>query len=158
MKIRLLVAAAAGLAVLAPVAASAATPAAQPQDFRAWLDQAIARNMTFPAALERSNVGGIAFVRFEVGADGRPADVTLLRSSGRAMIDRAALRAIATLDLPAGAPAGPHIAVLQYGSAADQAAVDAFSAELVTAQVDAVRALERERFVRSSSASLAARD
>ena len=155
---RLPLLAAASLALLSPVAAFAADGAAAPQDFQSWLDSAVARNMTFPAALERSNAGGIAFVRFEVGADGRPADVTLLRSSGRAMIDRAALRAIATLDLPAGAPAGPHIAVLQYGIAADQAAADALSAELVTAQVDAVRALERERFVRAGSAALAARD
>ena len=141
MRMMCFAAAAIGLAQAAPVPAFAATDAAAPQDFRAWLDQAVDRNMTFPAALERSNASGIAILRFSVAPDGRTADVEILRSSGDGTIDRAALRTIATLELPRNAPAGPHVAVLQYGTAANAAGVAEYSAQLQAARQEAQLAL-----------------
>ena len=145
-------AAAASLALASPALAHGAST----QDFRAWLDQAVERNMVFPAALERSNASGIATVRFSVGAGGRPADVGLVRSSGDSTIDRAALRTIATLDLPANAPAGPHLAVLQYGSAASAAQVEEYAARLRAATGEArlaLRALDGQRHARTGGAT-----
>ena len=155
MRLICFAAAAIGLALAAPVPAFAATDAAAPQDFRAWLDQAVDRNLTFPAALERSNASGIAMVRFSVAPDGRPADVEILRSSGDGTIDRAALRTIATLDLPQGAPAGPHVALLQYGTAANAADAAAYSAQLQAARQEAqlaLRASEGRRLARAGGA------
>ena len=128
----------------AVAAAALATPAfaadRAPQDFGAWLDEAVARNMAFPAALERSNASGIATLRFSVSG-GRAVGVGLIRSSGDSTIDRAAIRTIATLDLPADAPAGPHVAVLQYGSAAGGADFAEYAAELQAARREARLAL-----------------
>ena len=145
-------AAAAALALATP---AHARDGDSPRDFRAWLDQAVQSNMRFPAALERSNSSGIATVRFSAGPDGRPADVALVRSSGVSTIDRAALQTIATLDLPADAPAGPHLAVLQYGSAASGEQLEAYSAQLRAADRDArlaLRSLERQRHARAGGA------
>jgi TonB family protein len=120
------IAAAAGLALAAPAHAGNMGP----DEFAAWLDRAVERNMVFPAALERSNASGIATVGFRVAADGRPVDVEIVRSSGNSTIDRAATRTIARLDLPAGAPRGPHVAVLQYGTAVTAEDDEQYAAEL----------------------------
>ena len=143
--------AAASLALASPVLAHPAPP----RDFAAWLDQAIARNMVFPAALERSNANGIATVRFSVGSNGRATDIGIVRSSGDSTIDSAALATIARLDLPADAPAGPHYAVLQYGTAANAAQAEAFALQLRHARGQAqlaMRALERARLARRVAA------
>lgn len=145
-------AAAASLALATPALADDLSA----QDFRAWLNQAVARNMVFPAALERSNASGIATVRFSAGSGGRPVDVGLVRSSGDSTIDRAALRTIATLDLPANAPAGPHLAVLQYGSAASAAQVEEHAARLRAATGEArlaLRTLDRQRQARAGGST-----
>ena len=138
-------------AALAALLLGATPTAAAPRDFQAWLDEAVAENMVFPASLERSHQSGVATVRFSVGADGRPADVAIIEGSGNRTIDRAALRTIATLDLPAGAPAGPHVAVLQYGSEATLADASDQPALLDAAEGRARLALrdlaERERLV-----------
>ena len=155
MRMMCFAAAAIGLALAAPVPAFAAADAVAPQDFRARLALAVDRNMTFPAALERSNASGIAILRFSVAPDGRPADIEILRSSGDSTIDRAALRTIATLDLPQGAPAGPHVAVLQYGTAANAAAEAEYSARLQAARQEArlaLRAAEARRLARAGGA------
>ena len=145
------IAAAAGLALAAPAYATAMGP----DEFAAWLDRAVERNMVFPAALERSNASGIATVGFSVGADGRPVDVGIVRSSGNGTIDRAAVRTVASLDLPAGAPHGPHVAVLQYGTAVtawdDAAYAAALRAESQRARL-ALRDLERQRHARAGGA------
>ena len=153
------------LAALALSAATPATAAAAAPGFQAWLDRAVERNMELhtPAALERSNAGGIATVRFSAGPDGRPADVEIVRSSGNVTIDRAARRAIAALRLPADAPAGPHLAVLQYGSEASFADRSDNAARLSSATGQArlaLRALERERLARTGGvpASASTRD
>lgn len=140
------------LAALALGAASPATAAAP--GFQAWLDRAVERNMELltPAALERSNASGIAIVRFSAGPNGRPADVEIVRSAGNVTIDRAARQAIAALRLPADAPAGPHLAVLQYGSEASFADRSDNAARLRVATGEArlaLRALERERLARA---------
>jgi TonB family protein len=112
--------------------------------------------MVFPAALERSHQSGVATVRFSVGRDGRPADVAIVESSGYPTIDRAALRTIATLDLPADAPVGPHVAVLQYGSEATLADLSDQPARLDAAEGRARLArdlAERERLVRAGGAA-----
>jgi TonB family protein len=136
----------------------ATTPAAAaPQNFQAWLNQAVADNMVFPAALERSHESGVATVRFSVGGDGRPTEVAIVESSGYRTIDRAALRTIATLDLPADAPAGPHVAVLQYGTEATFADLTDRPARLDAAEVRARLALrdiaDREHFAQRGGAS-----
>jgi TonB family protein len=140
------------LGAATPAAAAAAAPG-----FQAWLDRAVERNMEWhtPAALERSNAAGIATVRFSAGPDGRPADVEIVRSSGNVTIDRAARQAIATLRLPAEAPAGPHLAVLQYGSEASYADRSDHAARLSSATGLArlaLRTLERERLARAGGA------
>ena len=146
-----LLAAALSLALASPSFAQAAST----ENFSAWLDRAIERHMFFPAALERSNANGIATVRFSVDSRGRAADVEIVRSSGHSTIDHAALMTIARLDLPANAPAGPHLAVLQYGTAASAAQAEAFAAQLDRARGEAqlaLRALERQRLARSGAA------
>ena len=113
--------------------------------------------MVFPTALERSHQSGVATVRFSVGADGRPSDVAIVESSGNRTIDRAALRTIATLDLPANAPAGPHVAVLQYGSEATLADLTDQPARLDEAEARGRLALrdlaDRERLARHGGAA-----
>ena len=146
-----LLAAAASLALASPAFARSESP----ENFHAWLDRAVERNMVFPAALERNNVSGIAMIGFSVGAGGRPVDLEIVRSSGHSTIDRAALRTIATLDLPANAPAGPHLAVLQYGSAVNGDQDEAFAAALREAAGEArlaLRALNDQRHARAGSA------
>ena len=142
---------------LAGIALAAAAPAAAaPRDFQAWLERTVARSMHFPAALERSNAAGVATVRFVIGRDGRTSNVEIVRSSGHATIDRAALRTIATLDLPEDAPAGPHLAVLQYGSEASLAESSAHPARMRAAVGEArlaLRGLERQRLARGGGAS-----
>lgn len=142
---------------LAALLLAAIPAAAAPRDFQTWLNAAVAENMVFPAALERSHQSGVATVRFSVGANGRPADVAIVESSGYRTIDRAALRTIATLDLPAGAPAGPHVAVLQYGSEATLADVTDQPALLDAAEGRARLALrelaDRERLARQGGAA-----
>jgi TonB family protein len=144
-------------AALTGLVLAAAPALAAPHDFQAWLNEAVAENMVFPAALERSHQSGVATVRFSVGRDGRPADVAIVESSGYPTIDRAALRTIATLDLPADAPAGPHIAVLQYGSEATLADLSDQPARLDAAEGRARLALrdlaERERLARNGGAA-----
>lgn len=117
--------------VLAAALALAASPAsaAAPQDFSAWLAQAVDRAMVHPTSLQRSEASGIASVAFEI-KDGRATDIRIVESSGNRAIDRAALRTIAALDLPAGAPAGPHVALLQYGVAASGEQLAAHQARL----------------------------
>ncbi|MGZ8350566.1 MAG: energy transducer TonB [Allosphingosinicella sp.] len=127
-----------------------ASPAAAspPQDFRAWLADAIDRNMEFPAALERSHDSGVATVRFSVDGNGRPVDVQIVESSGSRVIDRAAMRTIATLDVPAGAPAGPHLAVLQYGTEVGSADATELAGEMDAATGNAqlaLREINRQR-------------
>ena len=141
---------------LAAMALTADTPAAAAPGFQAWLDREVERNMErlAPAALERSNAGGIATVRFSAGPDGRATDVEIVRSSGNVTIDRAARQAVAALRLPADAPAGPHLAVLQYGSEASFADRTEHPERLQAAAGRArlaLRALERERLARSGS-------
>ena len=146
-----LLAAAVSLALASPAFAQAAST----ENFSAWLDRAIERDMVFPAALERSNANGIATVRFSVGGDGRPADVAIVRSSGHSTIDQAALRTIARLDLPAGAPAGPHFAVLQFGTAANAAQAEQLLAQLPAATAEArfaMRAQSRQQQARAGGA------
>ena len=145
---RSLLAAAVSLALASPTFAHGAST----ESFSAWLDSAIERHMVFPAALERSNANGIATVRFSVGPGGRATDVEIVRSSGDSTIDNAARATIARLDLPADAPAGPHLAVLQFGTAASAAQAEAFAAQLSRARGEAqyaLRALERQRLARS---------
>jgi len=146
-----LLAAAVSLALASPAFAQAAST----ENFSAWLDRAIERDMVFPAALERSNANGIATVRFSVGFDGRATDVEIVRSSGHSTIDSAARETIARLDLPADAPAGPHLAVLQYGTAASAAQAEQFAAQLNAARGEArlaLRTLDRQRLARSGGA------
>ena len=146
-----LLAAAVSLALASPAFAQAAST----ENFSAWLDRAIERDMVFPAALERSNANGIATVRFSVGSDGRATDVEIVRSSGHSTIDSAARETIARLDLPADAPAGPHLAVLQYGTAASAAQAEQFAAQLNAARGEArlaLRTLDRQRLARSGGA------
>ena len=114
---KMFIAAALGALVLLPSAVSAAAPS----DFRSWLSREIDRNMVYPTALLRSRASGIATVRFTVAEGQRPTAVAIARSSGNAGLDSAALRLIASLDLPASAPAGTHVAVLQYGESAGMA-------------------------------------
>jgi len=113
-----LIAAALGALALVPAAAPAA---AAPGEFQSWLSREIDRNMVYPAALRRSRASGIATVRFTVGDGRRPSAVALARSSGHGGLDAAALRLVASLDLPDSAPAGTHVAVLQYGESAGMA-------------------------------------
>jgi len=146
-----LLAAAVSLALASPAFAHVASA----ENFSAWLDRAIERDMVFPAALERSNANGIATVRFSVGSDGRATDVEIVRSSGHSTIDSAARQTIARLDLPADAPAGPHLAVLQYGTAASAAQAEQFAAQLNAARGEArlaLRTLDRQRLARSGGA------
>lgn len=89
---------------------------AAPADFQAWLTAEIDRDMSFPIAEYRHGRSGVAVVRFEADGPGRPAIVELVESSGVGAFDRAALRTIAGLDLPADAPSGPHVAILHYGA------------------------------------------
>ena len=118
------------------------------------LNQAVT-GMVFPP---RSNAhqSGVATVHFRVGRDltGR---VAIVESSGYRTIDRAALRTIATLDLPADSPAGPHVAVLQYGSEATLADLSDQPARLDAAEGRARLALrdlaERERLARNGGAA-----
>jgi TonB family protein len=111
----------AGFAAAALAFAAAPAQAAPPQSFADWLAGEIDRNLDYPASLRRSGASGTAVVRFSGGGDGRPAVVELVESSGRQALDRAALRTVAALRLPANAPAGPHIAVLHYGRPDEQA-------------------------------------
>ncbi|MFW2349825.1 energy transducer TonB family protein [Qipengyuania sp.] len=53
----------------------------------------------------RTTGEGLVMVRFQRGADGRPAQVTLYRASGRQDVDRLALRAVAALGRSAPLPA-----------------------------------------------------
>ncbi|WP_284734703.1 energy transducer TonB [Sphingosinicella terrae] len=106
---------AAALAALAFAAAPAAAGTPH-QDFRAWLGHAIEANMVFPRELEQNHVSGVATVRFHVDGSGRTTGAEIVESSGERAIDRAALQTIRRLALPANAPAGPHLAVLQYGT------------------------------------------
>ena len=137
------------LTAAAIVTLAASAPAsASPRDFQAWLADAIDRNMVFPDELERSHASGVATVRFTPGPDGHPANVRLVESSGNHVIDRAALRTIATLDLPADAPAGPHLAVLQYGTEVSFADYQAHQQQLEAATSDAqlaLREIERQQ-------------
>ena len=140
---------------LAGLAMAAAPAAAAPQGFQAWLDRAVTQNMHFPAALERSNAAGVATVRFVIDRDGRASDVEIVRSSGNVTIDRAAMRTIATLDLPEDAPAGPHLAVLQYGSEASLADTSPHRARMRAAVREArlaLRDLERQRLAGTGGA------
>lgn len=136
-------------AALAGLAMATAAPAtAAPRGFEAWLDRAVAQNMHFPAALARSHAAGVATVRFVIGRDGRVSDVEIVRSSGHVTIDRAALRTIATLDLPEDAPVGPRLAVLQYGSEASLADTSPHRARMRAAVREArlaLRDLDRQR-------------
>ena len=144
-------------AALAGLALAATSAPAEPRDFQAWLNDAVAENMVLPAALERSHQSGVATVRFRVGRDGHPVDVAIVEGSGNRTIDRAALRTITTLDLPADAPAGPHLAVLQYGSEASLADLSDQPARLDAAEGRARLALrdlaERERLARHGGAA-----
>lgn len=106
-------------AIAALVLAAAPAAAAPTSHFERWLAGAVDARMDYPWALARAEIGGVATVRFEAGADGRPRNVALVRSSGVAALDRAALATVAGIErIPAGAPAGPHLVVLQYGAAA----------------------------------------
>jgi protein TonB len=50
--------------------------------------------LEYPPIARRREVAGETLVRFEIGADGRARDVEVLRSSGRALLDGAATRAV----------------------------------------------------------------
>ena len=50
--------------------------------------------LEYPPIARRREVTGETRVRFEIGADGRARDVEVVRSSGRALLDRAATRAV----------------------------------------------------------------
>ncbi len=105
-----------GLAAFSATALSASPAAAAPADFQSRLDAQVHRALAASAPSRAGEASGIASVRFSVGPDGRPTDVELIQSSGRRALDRRALRTIASLDLPADAPAGEHVALLQFGT------------------------------------------
>jgi TonB family protein len=50
--------------------------------------------LEYPPIARRREVAGETLLRFEIGADGRARDVEVVRSSGRALLDRAATRAV----------------------------------------------------------------
>jgi TonB family protein len=113
---RLLRIAAAALAAAAiPFASAAAVP---DNRFPDQLAVAIDRAMELPPGLVRNRAAGVVRIAFAIDPEGRTADVRIVESSGHESIDRAALRAVAGLDLPAGSPAGPHLAELRYGRGA----------------------------------------
>ena len=86
-------------------------------DFRAWLSERVDDRMYYPGSAARAGESGIVTVRFELDEGRRPARVAILRSSGSAELDRAALETVATMSpAPAGAPHGPHAVVLEYNA------------------------------------------
>jgi TonB family protein len=54
----------------------------------------IQRAVIYPPIARERGVGGEALVRFEIGADGLPRDVTAIASSGSGALDRAAVSAV----------------------------------------------------------------
>jgi TonB family protein len=82
-----------------------------------WFADALEKRLTYPFSHSRSEIGGIAFVAFEV-AEGRRSNARILRGSRHLALDHAALKAIETLpEFPASFPCGSHIAVVQFGVA-----------------------------------------
>lgn len=58
----------------------------------------IQRNLVYPPIARSQDVTGSAVVEFAVGTHGRAQDVRLVRSSGAAILDAAATRAVATAE------------------------------------------------------------
>lgn len=142
------------------LAAGPATAGTPHRDFQTWLGQAISARMEFPRELAQSHASGVATVRFHVDGNGRAVGAEIVESSGNGAIDRAALRTIRRLALPADAPAGPHLAVLQYGTEVGAGDATAHRAQLDGARGRAelaARALRQQRQAYAHSGRTAAR-
>jgi TonB family protein len=62
------------------------------------IQRQIREALVYPASARRRGLTGTSRVRFEVGADGRAHGVELARSSGHAILDRAATRGVERAD------------------------------------------------------------
>jgi TonB family protein len=63
----------------------------------------------YPKGAEKGAKGDV-LVRFRIGGDGRPADITVIRSSGHAIFDSAAVRLVARLGRLGAVPSANAVA------------------------------------------------
>ncbi|MDB6141018.1 MAG: TonB, C-terminal [Pseudomonas sp.] len=66
---------------------------------RSWqsdLQQHLAKYQKYPEEVRRRNISGSTRLRFQVGADGNVVSVSIIESSGNALLDRATLEMIRT--------------------------------------------------------------
>ena len=90
------------VAVPAPVAAAPGAVYGTPQDYLTMVRQRIERNKRYPDAARIRRLEGRVTVQFTVLPDGTVADVQVVRSSRRALLDEAARSAVnAAAPLPA---------------------------------------------------------
>jgi protein TonB len=80
-------------AVAAVDDASSAGQAAS-EAIRKKIRERITAALAYPPAARRRSLEGSAGVRFRIGPDGQPYDIEVGRSSGHALLDRAAIRAV----------------------------------------------------------------
>ncbi|MDE2562031.1 MAG: TonB family protein [Sphingomonadales bacterium] len=114
------------------------------QDWSRNVSSALDRNLVYPRAIiGQAFEEGCASISFRVGEDGRPVGIVLMRSSGSARLDRAALRAVGSIKEIAPLPRG-----VSYASrirANVLFAIDESSLVQMTRQVDREMAREVQR-------------
>ncbi len=84
----------------------------------AWLEKTPAATCAkprLPRAMEKDEIEGTTILSFQIGADGKPINARVARSSGWAVLDEAALESLALCDFnPAGAPEWQNVSYRFY--------------------------------------------
>ena len=134
-------------AISATVGLALASPAASdpPSRYAAWESQLRDRVndlLFYPQAA--NGAAGDVLVGFKVGADGRPTDINVRKSSGQAIFDRQAIILVSRLgrlgSVPANGGAGEIVLKLSYG---DPSSTMAQSIQLAKDDLDEQRRNEQ---------------
>ncbi|MGF1549125.1 MAG: TonB family protein [Sphingomonadaceae bacterium] len=138
-----------GAALLALATAAAPAAAGPGDDFDRWLTREIEQRMASAHVRPGAYGAGATTLSFRPGADGRAADIVIVESSGDRRHDEAAREIVQKLrDLPAMAPPGPHLVVLQFGDEREMRGALAYRRAMNRAEQTALAMIETgERFV-----------
>jgi len=145
------------------IALSAASPAfaGSPEDYDRWeqkLRHRVSALHVYPLGADKGAMGDV-LVGFRIGRDGKPADIVIRQSSGRAIFDTAAVRLVAGLGklgpVPASRGAVDQVTLkLSYGDPATLA--EAKQVARTTADERAANE-RRNRLIVSEARELASR-
>lgn len=106
------------------IRAQAADPISRYSQWEHRLRDRVNAELAYP--IGASGASGDVFVAFRVGADGKPADVAMQRSSGNAILDRAAIYLVSHLGRVGAIPSASRnmnqvVLKLSYGDGANTA-------------------------------------